>query len=133
MTTESVSQNRSAAGVRRPSGAEEGEAACRGWRGGGSASPTIKEAQCLSNSCSGTEFEFCTFLEAANPPSVERGRRLRGYFRAPCPVPGVCKKSPLRRPSPAKGPTENGETRTKKGPPYFFRGGCEGRSSTRLA
>src|SRR5882672_8326423 len=55
MTTESVSKNRPAAGVRRPSGAEEGEAACRGRRGGGSASPTIKEAQSLSNSCSGFE------------------------------------------------------------------------------
>jgi len=39
---------------RRPSGAEEGEAACRGRRGGGSASPTSTETQNLSNCCSGS-------------------------------------------------------------------------------
>ena len=38
-------------------GAEEGEAACRGRRGGGSASPTIRGTQGLSNSCSGPEFQ----------------------------------------------------------------------------
>ncbi len=34
-----------ARGARRPSGAEEGEAACRGRRGGGSASPTSRNEQ----------------------------------------------------------------------------------------
>jgi len=64
-SAESVSKHRRAAVVRRPSGAEEGEAACRGRRGGGSASPTIKEAQSLSNSCSGSE------------PTAERRRRAQ--------------------------------------------------------
>ena len=65
-STESVSNNgpvaqadaeggRGAGGARRPSGAEEGEAACRGRCGGGSASPTGKENQSLSDSCSGSE------------------------------------------------------------------------------
>ena len=40
--SESLSKNRPAAILRRPSGAEEGEAACRGRRGGGSASPANK-------------------------------------------------------------------------------------------
>src|SRR6266545_140531 len=52
---ESVSKNQPPSALRRPSGAEEGEAACRGRRGGGSASPTNQEAQSLSNSCSGSE------------------------------------------------------------------------------
>ena len=40
-----MSKNQFAEGiVRRPSGAEEGEAVCHGRRGGGLASPTIKEA-----------------------------------------------------------------------------------------
>jgi len=63
--TDSVSNNRPAAVLRRPSGAEEGEAAVGegpppqpkipcGRRGGGSASPAIKEAQSRSNSCSGS-------------------------------------------------------------------------------
>ena len=51
----STGDGSSAGGARRPSGAEEGEAACRGRRGGGSASPTSKEAQGLSDSCSGSE------------------------------------------------------------------------------
>src|SRR6266511_2075164 len=51
----SVSKNQPPSALRRPSGAEEGEAACRGRRGGGSASPTNQEAQSLSNSCSGSE------------------------------------------------------------------------------
>jgi hypothetical protein len=39
---ECVRKNRGAAFARRPSGAAEGEAACRGCRGGGFASPTRK-------------------------------------------------------------------------------------------
>ena len=41
---------------RRPSGAEAGEAACRGRCGGGSASPANKETRSPSNSCSDSEF-----------------------------------------------------------------------------
>ncbi len=41
------------------SGAEEGEAACRGRSGGGSASPTSKETQSLSKNCSGSECARC--------------------------------------------------------------------------
>ena len=67
----SVSNYRPAEVVRRPSGAEEGEAACRGRcgggsasptnracgrRGGGSASPTDTETQRPGNSCSGAGF-----------------------------------------------------------------------------
>src|SRR6266540_3719186 len=60
MSADSVSKNQPPSALRRPSGAEEGEAAhsamkpC-GRRGGGSASPTNQEAQSLSNSCSGSE------------------------------------------------------------------------------
>ncbi len=50
-----MSKYRSSEGVRRPTGAEEREAACRGRCGGGSASPTNKETQSLGNSCSGSE------------------------------------------------------------------------------
>ena len=61
--SESLSKNRftaqlsagdgsSAGGARRPSGAEEGEAACRGRRGGGLSAPTKEETQRLSDSCS---------------------------------------------------------------------------------
>jgi len=63
---ESVSNNRPSAeppaivgscagGARRPSGAEEGEAAARRPAWGRSSSPTSKETQSLSNSCSGSE------------------------------------------------------------------------------
>src|SRR6266511_1101359 len=55
-SSDSVSKNQPPSALRRPAGAEEGEAACRGRRGGGFASPTNQEAQSLSNSCSGSEF-----------------------------------------------------------------------------
>jgi len=58
-SSDSVREDRPAAFPRRPSGAEAGEAACRGRRGGGSASPTNKDAQSLSNSCSGSESTAC--------------------------------------------------------------------------
>ena len=49
-----LSRNRRAAILRRPSGAEEGEAVCHGRRGGGPASPAIKGTKIPSNSCSGS-------------------------------------------------------------------------------
>jgi bifunctional non-homologous end joining protein LigD len=56
---ESVSKNQPPSALRRPSGAEAGEAAHSGRSRaadvGGSASPTNQEAQSLSNSCSGSE------------------------------------------------------------------------------
>ena len=55
---ESLSKNQPAVILRRPSGAEEEEAACRGRRGGGSASPAIKETESLSNSCSGSQYSL---------------------------------------------------------------------------
>ena len=52
---QSLSNHRSAPVLRRPTGAEEGEAACRGRCGGGLASPANKEPESLSNSCSGSQ------------------------------------------------------------------------------
>ncbi len=54
-TPASVSKYQPTEGVWRPSGAAERDAACGGRCGGGFASPTSKETQSQSDSCSGSE------------------------------------------------------------------------------
>jgi len=72
-----------ARGARRPSGAEEGEAAA--WRPawGRSSSPTSKETQSLSNFCSGSD-PFCGGV-ASGIPWAGAGRTA---FALPIPAPG---------------------------------------------
>jgi len=74
-----------AGGARRPSGAEEGEAAARRPAWGRSSSPTSKETQSLSNSCSGSERKYGRFtLEPHSVPRVETPHRR---IVTPLPVP----------------------------------------------
>src|SRR5882672_3844603 len=95
MTTESVSRNRAAAGVRRPSGAEAGEAACRGRRGGGSASPTNKETQSLSNSCSGSDGMPFEVLVTANAFRETPGAGRERLLGAGCRITDTPRRGPL--------------------------------------
>jgi hypothetical protein len=69
---QSVSNHRRPLARRRPSGAEEREAACRGRRGGGPASPTNRGTESLSNSCSGSQWQCPWHPEHDDREQLER-------------------------------------------------------------